>query len=70
MDWKKYKIMLKQQITITLSDVENMLESSDITLSEYKEEVTKLKEKVIEQTRGNKEVTEQKRNDEHAREGE
>ena len=53
-----------------MSDVEDILDSSDITLSEYKEGVTKLKEKVIEQTRGNNEVTEQKRNDEHARERE
>ncbi len=67
---RQYESTKKQPIRITLSDVEDILDSSDITLSEYKEGVTKLKEKVIEQTRGNNEVTEQQRNDEHARERE
>lgn len=67
---RQYQSTKKQPIRITFSDVENMLEFSDITLSEYKEGVTQLKDKVVEQTRGNKEVTEPKRKDEHARERE
>lgn len=67
---RKYQSTQKQPIKFTLSDIENTLESSDIALSEYKEGVTKLKEKVVEYTRGSKEVVEPKRDDKHARERE